>query len=82
VGQSLDNPAEAALVIYVDRRNQPATLPATLNGLRTRYIVMDRFHVTRSYATPVPSSRHCKARTAPAMDDPFHLKASELFKLF
>jgi hypothetical protein len=64
VGQSLDNPAEAALVIYVDRRNVPAQLPATFNGLRTRYVVMDRFHVTRSYATQVHAQRHCAAHVA------------------
>ncbi len=54
VGQSLDNPREAALVIYVDRRRAPAALPRTISGLRTRYIVMDRLHVTRSFATPHP----------------------------
>jgi hypothetical protein len=61
VGQSLDNPREAALVIYVDRNSLPAQLPATVDGLRTRYIVMDRLHVTRSYASPVSSGLHCKA---------------------
>ena len=49
VGQSFDNPKEASLVIYVDRTQVPATLPATINGLRTRYIIMSRLHVTRSY---------------------------------
>jgi hypothetical protein len=68
VGQSLDNPHEAALVIYVDRNHLPAQLPATVNGLRTRYIVMDRLHVTRSYASPAPSGLHCKAHT-PALFD-------------
>jgi hypothetical protein len=63
VGQSLDNPREAALVIYVDRNRLPAQLPATVDGLRTRYIVMDRLHVTRSYAASSPSSRHCAAHT-------------------
>jgi hypothetical protein len=62
VGQSLDNPKEAALVIYVDRRTVPARLPATVNGLRTRYVVMDRLHVTRSYATPVRSRSRCMAK--------------------
>lgn len=61
VGQSLDNPREAALVIYVDRRSVPAQLPATVGGLRTRYVVMDRLHVTRSYATQVQSRSHCMA---------------------
>jgi len=30
VGQSLDNPKDAALVIYVDRKKVPAQLPATI----------------------------------------------------
>ena len=62
VGQSLDNPKEAALVIYVDRKQVPAQLPSTLSGLRTRYIVMDRLHVTRSYAVPAQSKLHCLPR--------------------
>ena len=64
VGQSLDNPKEAALVIYVDRKRLPAQLPATVEGLRTRYVVMDRLHVTRSYAAPVQSRSHCMAHPA------------------
>jgi hypothetical protein len=72
VGQSLDNPKEAALVVYVDRRNLPSQLPATLGGLRTRYVIMDRLHVTRSYATGLESHSHCLARSAaaPAAFDP------------
>ena len=62
VGQSLDNPKEAALVVYVDR-NVPA-LAATVNGLRTRYVVMDRLHVTRSYATAPQSRLHCAPHPA------------------
>jgi hypothetical protein len=62
VGQSLDNPKEAALVIYVDRKRIPAQLPATMGGLRTRYIVMDRLHVTRSYAAPMQSRSRCMAK--------------------
>ncbi len=63
VGQSLDNPREAALVIYVDRNHLPTQLSVTVNGLRTRYNVMDRLHVTRSYASPTPSGLHCRAHT-------------------
>jgi hypothetical protein len=59
VGQSLDNPREGALVIYVDRRHIPAQLPSTMNGIRTRYVFMDRLHVTRSYAASFPTPRHC-----------------------
>jgi hypothetical protein len=62
VGQSLDNPREAALVIYVDRNQVPAALPPVVNGLRTRYVVMSRLHVTRSYLQgPVRSTGHCMA---------------------
>jgi hypothetical protein len=61
VGQSLDNPREAALIVYVDRNRLPAQLPATVDGLRTRYVVMDRLHVTRSYAAAAPSRLHCMA---------------------
>ena len=62
VGQSLDNPREASLVIYVDRKQVPAALPPIVNGLRTRYVIMDRFHVTRSYLQgPVRSMGHCMA---------------------
>jgi hypothetical protein len=68
VGQSLDNPREAALIIYVDRNPLPAKLPAIIDGLRTRYIVMDRLHVTRSYATPLPSRIHCMAHTPTRID--------------
>jgi hypothetical protein len=76
VGQSLDNPKEAALVIYVDRKKVPAPLPATINGLRTRYILMDRLHVTKSYAAPIQSKLHCMPRPAagrPAGFDPLNL---------
>jgi hypothetical protein len=68
VGQSLDNPREAALVIYVDRKLLPAQLPQTVAGLRARYVVMDRLHVTRSYALPGVPGRHCMAHTAKARD--------------
>ncbi len=65
VGQSLDNPREASLVIYVDRNQVPATLPPIVNGLRTRYVIMDRLHVTRSYVEgPVQSVSHCMAHPA------------------
>ena len=64
VGQSLDNPHEAALVIYVDRRHLPAQLPQTVGGLRTRYVVMDRMHVTRSYAAPYEPRGHCLPHAA------------------
>jgi hypothetical protein len=69
VGQSLDNPKEAALVIYVDRRNVPAQLPAVIDGLRTRYVIMDRLHVTRSYASPIESRSRCSLHPVPKQAD-------------
>jgi hypothetical protein len=78
VGQSFDNPKEAALVVYVDRRLLPAQLPQTVEGLRTRYIVMDRLHVTRSYAAPVQSKLHCMPHKAAIRTESFN--PLDLFK--
>ncbi len=69
VGQSLDNPREAALVVYVDREHIPAQLPSTMNGIRTRYVFMDRLHVTRSYAASFPTPHHCMPHSAAEMSD-------------
>lgn len=63
VGQSLDNPREAALVLYVDRRRAAPDLPQTVSGLRTRVIVMDRLHVTRSFVTPDSLPERCGAQS-------------------
>ncbi len=68
VGQSLDNPKEAALVIYVDRKKAPAQLPAIIDGLRTRYVLMDRLHVTKAYLNPIQSRSHCTVH--PNADNP------------
>jgi hypothetical protein len=59
VGESMDNPREAALVIYVDRRHAPAELPVSFGGVRARYILMDRMHVTRSYAHSGIAAKRC-----------------------
>ena len=65
VGQSLDDPQQAALVIYVDRRQLPAYLPPTIDSLRARYIVMDRLHVTRAYLSSIPMRNHCMPHPPP-----------------
>jgi hypothetical protein len=75
VGQSLDNPKEAALVVYVDRNQVPAQLPQTIGGLRTRYIVMARLHVTRSYATPLLPGRRCPAKPSATRSTGFDLRS-------
>jgi hypothetical protein len=86
VGQSLDNPREAALVVYVDRRNVPAQLPAVIDGLRVRYVVMDRLHVTRSYATGLQSRSRCMSHATAApragIDNPFRVNEPLKLDLF
>ena len=47
VTQSLDNPAEAALLVLVDIGSNPQSMPATIGGLRVRYLRLHRFHTTR-----------------------------------
>jgi hypothetical protein len=52
VGQSLDNPSDAALILFVDRRKIAGNLPEpseSIGGIRVRFILMDRLHVTRSH---------------------------------
>lgn len=77
VGQSFDNPQEAALVIYVDRKRIPSSLPQAIEGLRTRYIFMDRLHVTRSFAVPHASGDHCMPHGTESFDpaDPIRPRA-------
>ncbi len=48
VTQSLDNPAEAALLVLVDMDRSPRSVPETMGGLRVRYMRMHRFHTTLS----------------------------------
>jgi hypothetical protein len=58
VAQSLDNPADAALLVLVDPDAIPHAMPTTIGGLRVRYMQLHRFHVTKSkYAgvNPTPS---------------------------
>lgn len=62
VGQSLDDPHEAAIVVYVDPHHRPANLPAYLDGVRIRYIEMDRLHVTRSFSAAGRFPSHCPQR--------------------
>ena len=72
VGRSLDNPKDAALVIYVDRKKVPDQLPGTIEGVRARYVVMERLHVTRSYASNLRSASHCMSHaTADETAEPF-----------
>ncbi len=62
VTQSYDNPNEAALLVLVDQKAIPKSLPATVGGLRVRYAFMDRLHVTRSKEGGLPHPSSCSIR--------------------
>ena len=76
--------------VYVDRRQVPGQLPAAIDGLRVRYVIMDRLHVTRSYATGLQSRSRCSIHgnaghgTAGQTGDtdPFHLHQLRGFNLY
>ncbi len=48
VGASDDNPGEAAIVIYVDKRTAHAPIPAVVGGVRTKVILTDRLQAAPS----------------------------------
>jgi hypothetical protein len=50
VTQSQDNPAEAALMVFVDRTRAPRSQPATVGGLRVRYRTMNPIKINYSAA--------------------------------
>ena len=52
VGRSADNPADTALILFVDRSQAAPALPASIDGERLRIIRMDRPHVTRGRGQP------------------------------
>ena len=81
VGQSLDDPREAALVIYVDRKRIPGEVPENVDGLRTRIVVMDRLHVTRAFAAPFEPRLHCMPHAKAGFDPAtaFRSHGSNLF---
>jgi hypothetical protein len=64
VGQSLDDPSDAAVILYVDRRQSPGNLPEALDGQRVRVLLMDRLHVTRAHGSgsAARSAVGCSAR--------------------
>jgi hypothetical protein len=50
VTQSQDNPAEAALMVFIDRTRTPRTQPATVGGLRVRYRTMNPIRINYNRA--------------------------------
>jgi hypothetical protein len=74
VTQSRDNPQEAALLVLVDPAQTPLSMPAVVGGLRTRYLAMRRFHVTKSKYAAAPHPSSCALRSAAAASPrPFRL---------
>jgi len=60
VGQSLDNPSDAAVVLFVDRKQLIGSLPHTIEGQRVRVVRMDRPHVTRAHGAPSQRNGNCR----------------------
>jgi hypothetical protein len=65
VTQSRDNPAEASLLVLVDLSRTPRSTPAVVGGLRTRYLALNRFHVTRSKYAGAPHPSSCELKSRP-----------------
>lgn len=59
VGQSLDNPMDPALLVLIDPEIAPRAMPATIGGLRVRYMKLHRFHVTRSKNAGLNAAPSC-----------------------
>jgi hypothetical protein len=64
VTQSQDNPAEAGLLVLVDLSKNPQTMPATMDGLRVRYLRLHRFHTTLSKWATGHRSSACRVEGA------------------
>ena len=64
VTQSYDNPAEAALLVLVDVRKTPQSMPDLVGGLRVRYLRINRLHVTRSRSASRARPTSCELRAA------------------
>jgi hypothetical protein len=53
-GKSLDNPGEAALIVYVDKSKTNVKVPALFDGLRTQIVPTDAASLARNTAPTVP----------------------------
>jgi hypothetical protein len=63
VTESRDNPSEAALLVLVDMSRAPRTEPAVVGGMRVRYVLLHRFHVTRSKHEGSPRASACELKS-------------------
>lgn len=62
VATSLDRPTEPALLVLVELGQVPRHMPATIDGLRVRYMNLQRFHVTRTRNETRPRLSSCALR--------------------
>jgi hypothetical protein len=71
VGQSLDSPGDAALVLFVDQKKfaaSSAEIAQLSGGQRVRIIRMDRLHVTRSHGAPGTRTGSCSSLRPASLD--------------
>jgi hypothetical protein len=68
IGQSLDNPTDAAVILFADRKRFSGNLPESIEGVRVRTILMDRLHVTRSHGSPGRNTGSCLSSHAANSD--------------
>lgn len=57
VGASADQPSEAAVVLYVERGRSHGPIPTELEGVRTKIIRTDRFHIFGASGQIAPTGR-------------------------
>jgi hypothetical protein len=62
VTTSLDRPTQPALLVLVQLGQVPRKMPATIGGLRVRYMNLQRFHVTRARGALRPTPSSCALR--------------------
>ncbi len=69
VAQSLDNPADPALLVLVDPDATPRSMPTAIGGLRVRYMRLHRFHVTKSKFAGVNPAPSCALSRVAGISD-------------
>jgi hypothetical protein len=70
VTQSLDNPDEPALLVLVDIGRTPQSMPATMGGLRIRYLRLHRFHTTRAREAAPDQPNACSLKGLQPVREP------------
>lgn len=70
VAQSLDNPSDPALLVLVDMNSTPKSMPATIGGLRVRYMRLHRFHVTQSKYSGANHASSCALKGLTSTREP------------